>query len=71
LNFVYAGLAIAGTWAARRRPAVAFLVAFVLLRTAFFTHIETPEPRYMLECFPAVLALAAQFWTRASSAKQI
>jgi hypothetical protein len=22
--------------------------------------VETPEPRYVLECFPAVIALAAQ-----------
>ena len=71
LNFLYAGLAIAGAWIARRRPAVAFLVVFVLLRTAFFTRVETPEPRYMLECLPAILALAAQFWTRQSSARPI
>jgi 4-amino-4-deoxy-L-arabinose transferase-like glycosyltransferase len=67
LNFLYVGLAIAGAWIARRRPAVAFLVTFVLLRTAFFTRIETPEPRYMLECFPAILALAAQLWMRSPS----
>jgi 4-amino-4-deoxy-L-arabinose transferase-like glycosyltransferase len=71
LNFIYIGLAIAGGWAALQRPAVAFLVVFILLRTAFFTRIETPEPRYMLECFPAVLALAAQFWAQQTSAKQI
>jgi hypothetical protein len=71
LNFSYAGLAIAGAWAARRRPAAAFLIVFVLLRTAFFTRVETPEPRYMLECFPAIVALAAQLWARQSSSGQI
>ncbi len=71
LNFFYVGLAIAGAWIARQRPAVAFLVIFVLLRTAFFTRVETPEPRYMLECFPALLALAAQFWARQSSIGKI
>jgi len=31
------------------------------VRTAFFTKfVETPEPRYVLECFPAVIALGAQ-----------
>ena len=65
LNFAYAGLALAGAWMARRHPATAFLVVFVVVRTAFMTQAETPEPRYVLECFPAVLALAAQIWARA------
>jgi hypothetical protein len=65
LNIVYVGLA---TWGAARlwrqsasvRPAVAVLIVFVLLRTAFLTTLETPEPRYVLVCFPALIALAAQ-----------
>jgi hypothetical protein len=60
LGFLYVGMAIAGGWIARRQSGVAFLVAFILVRTAFFTTAETPEPRYVLECFPAMLALAAQ-----------
>jgi hypothetical protein len=32
---------------------------FMALRTAFLTTLETPEPRYVLECFPAVIALGA------------
>jgi 4-amino-4-deoxy-L-arabinose transferase-like glycosyltransferase len=59
LNIVYVILAIVGAWRIRRRPAAAFLILFVLLRTAFFTTVETPEPRYVLECFPALLALGA------------
>lgn len=35
------------------------LVAFIVVRTAYFTRVETPEPRYVLVYFPAVLALAA------------
>ncbi len=65
LNLAYLGLAIAGAWLARRRPAAAFLIDFILVRTAFFTQVETPEPRYMLLCFPALLAFAAQLWTKA------
>jgi len=30
----------------------------------FLTQIETPEPRYVLVCFPAALALAALAWTK-------
>ncbi len=60
-NFVYLGLALAGIWIARRKPGTALLITFIILRTAFFaTFVETPEPRYVLECFPAVMALGAQ-----------
>jgi hypothetical protein len=60
LNLIYIVLAIVGAWAARARPGVALLIGFILVRTIFFTRVETPEPRYMLECYPAVIALAAQ-----------
>ena len=60
-NCAFLALATAGAWMARNRPGTAFLVVFIVLRTAFFvTFGEAPEPRYVLECFPAVLALAAQ-----------
>ncbi len=59
LNLVYLGLALAGAWRCRECPGTGLLLAFVLVRTAFLTQVETPEPRYVLECFPAVLALAA------------
>jgi 4-amino-4-deoxy-L-arabinose transferase-like glycosyltransferase len=61
VNGVYVALALAGAWMARRSPGWALLIVFVLLRTAFFaTAVETPEPRYVLECFPVVIAFAAQ-----------
>jgi hypothetical protein len=69
-NCILIALAIAGAWIARRRPGWAFLIAFILLRTWFFTtFVETPEPRYVLECFPAVLALAGQSWTKRSQTR--
>jgi 4-amino-4-deoxy-L-arabinose transferase-like glycosyltransferase len=61
LNAAYVILALAGAWIVRGRPEVALLIVFILVRTLFIAgFIETPEPRYVLECFPAVLALAAQ-----------
>ena len=72
LNCFYVGLAL---WGARRAAigarsseqgheprglALALLCTFLIVRTIFFTQIETPEPRYVLVCFPALLALAAQ-----------
>jgi hypothetical protein len=69
LNLFYVGL---GVWGATRlwrsnaaaRPAVAFLALFIVLRTAFLTTLETPEPRYVLVCFPALIALGAQAVSR-------
>ena len=64
VNCAYAALALAGAWIARGRPGWALLIAFILVRTAFFaTSVDTPEPRYVLECFPAVIALAAQVFS--------
>ena len=65
LNIAYVALAI---WGAVRlwrrsiavRPALGVLIVFIVLRTAFLTTLETPEPRYVLVCFPALIALAAQ-----------
>jgi len=69
LNALYVALAV---WGARRlwcqssglRLGVALLLGYLLLRTAFLTTLETPEPRYVLVCFPALLALAGQVFVR-------
>jgi len=71
LNIGYVALAI---WGAVRlwrrsvavRPALGVLIVFIVLRTAFLTTLETPEPRYVLVCFPALIALAAQVFARAN-----
>ena len=59
LNFVFVGLALVGAWRCRTHPALAWLATFILLRTAVLTQLQTVEPRYVLECFPAVLSLGA------------
>jgi hypothetical protein len=80
LNYLYVGLALGGIWVAwRTRRAsgsgepspeaanlwgIALLVAYLAARTAFLTTVEAPEPRYVVPCFPAVLALAALLWSR-------
>jgi hypothetical protein len=69
VNVLYLALAIWGAsrlWQWHRaRAAIALLVAYILVRTAFLTTLETPEPRYVLECFPALIALAASgLWAR-------
>jgi hypothetical protein len=52
-----------------------FVIGFVLLRSIFLSSLENPEPRYVLECFPVVLALAGAAFSRSvddkSSSKQL
>ena len=72
LNIFFVGLAILGAiglWRASAvaRPAIAFLIVFLLLRTGFLTTLETPEPRYVLVCFPALIALGAQLFAGKSA----
>jgi hypothetical protein len=40
------------------------IYVFALLRTAFLTTLEAPEPRYVIVCFPALIALGAQVFAR-------
>jgi hypothetical protein len=46
---------------------VALLLAYILVRTAFLTTVEAPEPRYVVTCYPAVLALITLLWARGKS----
>ena len=67
LNILYVGLGLLGAvklwrFSAVVQPALVFLIIFIVLRTAFLTTLETPEPRYVLVCFPALIALGAQFF---------
>lgn len=64
MGIAYGVMALGGAWRSRTDPAAIMLVAFIVIRTAFLTTIETPEPRYVLECFPAVFALGAQLWVK-------
>jgi hypothetical protein len=47
----------------RVRYAGLFLL-FAVVRTAFLVWMPNPEPRYMLECYPAVLAIAGGIFAR-------
>lgn len=69
LNAAYVALAIWGTVrlykeSAGLRLAIGLLAGYIVLRTAFLTTLETPEPRYVLVCFPVVLALAGQMFAK-------
>jgi hypothetical protein len=60
LNVLYLGMALAAGWTWRTTLGVQLIFAFILIRTASLTQLQTCEPRYVLECFPALLAVSAQ-----------
>lgn len=67
LGFVYAGLALMGVARCRTQSGVVLLMTYLVVRTAFLTQLQTVEPRYVIVCFPAVLALGALAWARTRS----
>ena len=62
LNLAYLVAALIGLGKRPRLSGV--MLAFVLLRCALLATLEAPEPRYTLECFPPLIALAAVALTR-------
>ncbi|WP_158751933.1 glycosyltransferase family 39 protein [Acidobacterium sp. S8] len=56
LNLVYLILALIGIYRWPRFTGAMLL--FIFLRCALLATIEAPEPRYTLECFPMLIALA-------------
>src|SRR2546425_6745489 len=62
LNFLYVVIFLAAVCYYHTNPGILLIVAFILIRTAFLTQLQTCEPRYVLVCFPALLAIAAQLW---------
>ncbi|MGC1645185.1 MAG: glycosyltransferase family 39 protein [Candidatus Sulfotelmatobacter sp.] len=66
INLVYVALAVAGLVRAREFFGIGLFVLFLVLRSVFLGSLENPEPRYTLECYPAVIVLAsALFYSRA------
>jgi 4-amino-4-deoxy-L-arabinose transferase-like glycosyltransferase len=71
LNLAYVAAALLALLHRKfRRPSgirfAGLLVGFLLLRSAFLGTVESPEPRYMLECYPAIIVLASSWLARRS-----
>src|SRR5271169_5184433 len=66
LSCAYLGLAAVGWWRYRAQMAAIFLVLFVAIRTLAMTQLQTVEPRYVIECFPVIVALGALAWAMPS-----
>ena len=64
VNLIYVVMALAGSLRAREFFGFGLFVLFLLLRSAFLGTLENPEPRYTLECFPAVIVLASALFHR-------
>ena len=62
LNITLIGLVLRGAWRCGSKPGLALALAFLAIRTVFLTQRHTIEPRYMIVCFPILLALGAQAW---------
>jgi hypothetical protein len=63
LNFIYIGMALVGAVRFRKQPTIAFLILMVAIRTVFLTQLQTVEPRYVIVCYPVILALGALAWS--------
>jgi hypothetical protein len=58
----------AALWSLRRElPGSAILWVFILCRSALLATLPNPEPRYTLECWPALLMLAGAGLARSTT----
>jgi len=64
VNLVYVAMALAGLIRVREFFGIGLFVLFLLLRSTFLGSLENPEPRYTLECYPAVIVLASNLFHR-------
>jgi hypothetical protein len=85
LGYLYVALAASGVWFAWRAGGgssatgpplgpnfwgIGLVLVYFLVRTAFLTTVEAPEPRYVVSCYPGVLALIALLAVRKGKHKE-
>jgi hypothetical protein len=75
INLAYLGMALGGILRVARAPRspesrplayLGLLILFLVIRSAFLGTLENPEPRYTLECYPAVIVCAAALFRERS-----
>jgi 4-amino-4-deoxy-L-arabinose transferase-like glycosyltransferase len=64
VNLGYVVMALAGWFRAREFFGIGLFILFLLLRSAFLGTLENPEPRYTLECYPALIILGSAIFHR-------
>jgi 4-amino-4-deoxy-L-arabinose transferase-like glycosyltransferase len=62
INLVYVVMSAVGLIRSRAIFGIGLFVSFLLLRSIFLGSLENPEPRYTLECYPAVIVLGASIF---------
>ena len=67
INLAYVLMSVAGFVRGRAAFGIGMLLVFVLLRSLFLGSLENPEPRYTLECFPAVIVAASALFQRSEN----
>jgi 4-amino-4-deoxy-L-arabinose transferase-like glycosyltransferase len=66
INLAYVVLGLIGLLRGSEFFGIGLLVLFIVFRSAFLGTLENPEPRYTLECYPALIILASAFIHRAA-----
>jgi 4-amino-4-deoxy-L-arabinose transferase-like glycosyltransferase len=64
INLAHVLMGMAGFVRARATFGIGMLLGFVALRSLFLGSLENPEPRYTLECFPALIVAASALFQR-------
>jgi 4-amino-4-deoxy-L-arabinose transferase-like glycosyltransferase len=64
VSLLYVALAGAGLIRSREFFGIGLLVLFLVIRSLFLGTLENPEPRYTLECYPAVIVIASSLFHR-------
>jgi len=59
INLAYILLSLLGLIRSQEYFGIGLFVLFLMVRSIFLGSLENPEPRYTLECYPAVLLLAS------------
>jgi hypothetical protein len=69
VGLLYIALAAYGMVRSRTMHLIGLLLTVLILRSLFLGTLENPEARYTLECYPAVIVLAAAAFQRRDSAR--
>ena len=68
LNLMYLCAAVAGLVRGQPIAWAGLGISYIVLRSLFLGTMENPEPRYTLECYPAVIVMASALWRRVQTA---
>jgi len=64
INLIYVVMGLCGIIRTREIFGVGLFILFLVLRSLFLGSLENPEPRYTLECYPAVILFASACFHR-------